>query len=373
MDKQPVSIVRVIIKALLLFAVINLLFARADRMSYINGLSIYNHLVPARERFPYGEKPQLAYNLSLYSIEAMFETLSFDSKVKPPDEFRVLVLGDSSIWGTLLKPEETLTGQLNAMQLVCSGKNVRFYNLGYPTLSLTKDLMILKEGLTFDYYADLIIWPMTLESFPRSRQLESPLAANNPSRILALVERYRLNLDTSKLKRPTFLERTIVGQRRPLADLIRLQLYGFLWASTGVDQYYPPTYEKAAVDLKDDPSYNTWQPPDFPKDSLAWDVLAAGMRMAGNTPVVLINEPMLISQGQNSNIRYNAYYPRWAYDQYRQLWQNTCKQNGWNCLDAWDLVPATEFTNTAIHLSPRGEELFAEKIAADLLPNYCTK
>ncbi len=41
--------------------------------------------------------------------------------------------------------------------------------------------------------------------------------------------------------------------------------------------------------------------------------------MAGSIPVVIINEPMFISQGKNSDIRYNFYYPRWAYDDYREM------------------------------------------------------
>ncbi|MCZ7670394.1 MAG: hypothetical protein M5U34_26160 [Chloroflexi bacterium] len=41
--------------------------------------------------------------------------------------------------------------------------------------------------------------------------------------------------------------------------------------------------------------------------------------MAGDVPVLLINEPMFISSGRNSDLRYNAFYPRWAYDQYREM------------------------------------------------------
>ena len=38
--------------------------------------------------------------------------------------------------------------------------------------------------------------------------------------------------DDRRFVEPGFLERTIAGQRRALADLIRLQLYGFSWAAT---------------------------------------------------------------------------------------------------------------------------------------------
>jgi len=48
-----------------------------------------------------------------------------------------------------------------------SGKQARVYNLGYPTMSLTKDLLILSRAL--HYQPDLIIWLVTLESFPASK------------------------------------------------------------------------------------------------------------------------------------------------------------------------------------------------------------
>ena len=65
---------------------------------------------------------------------------------KAPDEYRVLLIGDSSVWGTLLTPEQTLAGQLNANPITACGKTVHAYNLGYPTISLMKDLMILDQA-----------------------------------------------------------------------------------------------------------------------------------------------------------------------------------------------------------------------------------
>ena len=52
---------------------------------------------------------------------------------------------------------------------------------------------------------------------------------------------------------------------------------------------------------------------------LSMDVLIAGFRRANTTPIVIINVPIFISEGLNSDIRYNSFYPRWAYDEYREL------------------------------------------------------
>ena len=73
---------------------------------------------------------------------------------------------------------------------------------------------------------------------------------------------------------------------------------------------------------------------------------------------------MLISEGANSDIRYNFFYPRWAYDDYRILLHENAATNSWNYLDLWYLIPANEFTNSAIHLTPAGEQVLAGQIAA---------
>jgi hypothetical protein len=92
-------------------------------------------------------------------------------------------------------------------------------------------------------------------------------------------------------------------------------------------------------------------------------VLAAGIKMAGDVPVLLVNEPILISDGDNSDIRYNFYYPRWAYDDYRALMQQTADQRGWRYLDLWDIADQDEFTNSAIHLTPDATRRLADLIA----------
>ena len=76
-------------------------------------VSLYNNLFPGRERFPFGETRK-SYNISLYNIDAMFASHVINGTKKDEDEYRVILIGDSSVWGTLLTPEQTLAGQLNA-------------------------------------------------------------------------------------------------------------------------------------------------------------------------------------------------------------------------------------------------------------------
>ena len=293
----------------------------------------------------------------------MFASHEISGDEKQADEFRVLLIGDSSVWGTLLKPEETLAGQLNAAGISACGKNVRVYNLGYPTISLTKDMLLLSDAMK--YQPDLVIWLTTLEAFPMEKQIASPLVANNQETLNSLQNSYGLEFDPND---PAFVQenswdKTIVGKQRVLADVIRLQLYGVMWAATGVDQTYPTDYIPAQIDLEADENFHEAEPPILDVKSLAIKALKTGIRIAGGTPVMIVNEPMLISSGENSDIRYNFFYPRWVYDQYRDMMAELSQKNQWNYVDLWDLVPENEFTNSAIHLTPAGEGLLAERIS----------
>ena len=364
----PIRPLRLLGKALLWFVLFNLLFAAAaPDLGQISG---YNRLYPGRARFPFGENPAQSYNLSLIDLNAMFKSLALDGTPKPADEFRVLTIGDSSVWGTLLRPEETLAGSLDARGLALCGKQARFYNLGYPSLSLTKDVILLQQAM--HYQPDLIVWLTTLEAFPLDKQLASPLVADNPARVRALISQYGLTLNPRDpaLVDPGFLDRTIVGQRQALMNLVRLQLLGVMWGATGIDQVYPVRYTPAAVQLSADQTYHDLTPANFTPDKLAFNLLLAGQAVAGSTPILLVNEPMLISSGANSELRYNFFYPRWVYDRYRELFAESARVRGWQTLDAWNLLPASEFTNSAIHLTPKGESLLADQIAS-ALPGMC--
>ena len=355
-NKPRVRLLGVLFKTALLFVLFNFAFILFKDVP-LGKLSLYNSIFPGRERFPFGEAHE-SYNLSLFDLDAMFASHILNGAEKSPDEYRVLLMGDSSVWGTLLRPEETLAGQLNADPVSACGRTVRAFNLGYPTISLTKDLMILDQARNYD--PDLVIWLTTLEAFPKDKQLSSPIVADNAERVGQLITKYHLlaNPNDPDLAYPSTWGETFVSRRRALADLVRLQLYGALWTSTGIDQVYPEQYEHAQVDLEASRDFHGLT---SLQDSLAFDVLDAGMSVAPN--MLLVNEPTLISGGANNDIRYNFFYPRWAYDDYRTMLAGHADEKNWQYLDLWDLVPANEFTNSAIHLTPAGEKLLAGQIA----------
>lgn len=348
----------VLIKTALLFVALNVVFALANPLPTLGKVSMYNTLVPGRERLPYGENSSVAYNLSLYQIDAMFASHKLDNA--DHDEFRVLLIGDSSVWGILLEPEDTLSGQINTGEYhTPDGRRITTYNLGYPTMSLTKDLLLLDYAMRYD--PDLIVWLITLESFSAYEQLESAIVSNNPDRVKPLIRDYALNQDDNDSRFPdeSLWDKTIIKQRRALADLLRLQFYGVPWTVTGIDQDYPEDYRRRSVDLADNDQWQRlektmyYTSETFTLENLAFDALHAGLELSGDTPVLFVNEPIFISEGENSTIRYNAFFPRWAYDEYRVLLADQANQHGWELLDLWDAMPEVEcYTDSPVHLTP---------------------
>jgi len=353
--KLEINFTKVFIKGIFLFIIFNLLIAVWQ--PNIGKLSLYNSIFKGRERLPFGENPKQSYNLSLFDLDAMFASHVIHGTEKAEDEFRVIVIGDSSVWGTLLRPEETLTGQLNEMSF--SACHVKAYNFGYPTISLTKDVMLLEYAM--QYEPDLILWLTTLDAFPIEKQ-SSPIVLNNEMAIRELGKEYGLKTDINNFEEKTFWDKTFIGDRRAWADLIRLQIYGVMWSATGIDQFYPEDYEKAQIDFDVDESYHDFIKPSLDENLLALNAVETGFRIADETPMILVNEPMLISSGNNSDIRYNFFYPRWVYDEYRNLMFTLSEENNWQYVDLWDIVPADEFTNSAIHLTPAGEKMLAENL-----------
>ena len=230
-------------------------------------------------------------------------------------------------------------------------------------MSLVKDLMILEKALTYD--PDLILWPVTLQSFPDSIQIETPLVANNPQRAIPLIDESNLPLQDNytAFNQPTYWDQTLIGRRRSLFDTLQLQFYGMMWAATGIDQTYPSNYTPAQRDFEaDDTAFAGWDSVTLPTDQLLTAALTAGTALAVNVPVLIVNEPILISTGANSDIRYNFFYPRWAYDQYRALMTNLATNADWTYVDLWDVVPEAEFTNSAVHVTPAGSQVFYDAL-----------
>jgi len=356
-----------LVKTALLFVVFNLVFASFDLWPLIGKLSVYNAIVPGRTRLPYGSDPERSYNLTISQLDVMLASHEIAGKEKAPDEFRVLVLGDSSVWGFLLQPGETLPAQLDAgAYRMADGRRIQVYNFGYPTMSLAKDLLLLSRGLEYD--PDLVVWFFTLESFWRENQIEAPLIQFNSDATRDLIHTYNLDLNPadSRFQHTTFWQRTIIGQRRELANAFRLQCYGVMWAVTGLDRYIVLPEDRNDRDLPVDLVFHGLQPGELEEEEIAFDVLAAGIDLAGDVPVVLINEPIYVHTREGSDLFYNAAYPRWAYDAYREWLRLRAEQEGWKLWDLWDWLPVYSFADSGVHYDARAASTLATFLAESL-------
>ena len=351
--------VRVVVKALVLFAMANLAFAYFNPA--IGRLSIFNHLVNGRLRFP----------VSTQNMDALFASHVISAGPKPANEYRVILLGDSSVWGFTLLAPDILSEQINRMDLVtCAGKTVKAYDLAYPLPSFMRDLLILDKAR--QYHPDLIVWSTTMEMFlPDNSEME--FLVYQPDRVMQLVKNYDLKVpDASNLKISSFWEKTILGQRARIKVAFTDQLDGLHWAATGVDVTIMP-----AIPLADKVSasstYHGFAPADLTSlvATFQFSAFDAGRKLAGNVPIYYFNEPMFITSGKNSSIRYNSGYPRWAYDEYRTRIGQWMKEQNLPYDDFWNIIPPSEFTDSPLHLMPEGERQLAARLAPAILNLAC--
>ena len=354
---SAISIKRIIIKTILILLIINFGWIYLSKLP-IGDVSIYNFFFDGRYRLPFGENPKKSYNLSLYNLDAMFASHEINKKQADVEDIHVVLIGDSSTWGFLQKPDNTLSGLLNKI-FMGDDKNIVFHNLGYPSISILKDLMVVDRAL--EYNPDLILWFITLEALPKEKQLEIPIIKNNPGIVNSIIEKYELS--EIKLIEEKLLDNTLWNQRRNISDLLDLQLYGILWDATGIDQEYPETYNPAQRDFMEIiEQYYSVNPDDKLENFLALEIIENVIEKSKGTDFILINEPILISEGANSSVQYNYYYPRWAYDQYRLIMKEYTQKNNIKYYDLWDLIPESEFTKSAIHFSESAEKILADKI-----------
>jgi hypothetical protein len=364
----------VVVKALLLFLVFNLVYAavRASPGWFI---------VVRRggyERFPALWLPDVHNDGSVSIAREMFSNMDilFASHIltrpKAADEFRVFIFGDSSVWGTALYPSETVAGLINQMDLrTCSGQRVVAYNLGYPSNSATKDLLFMQRAQ--QYQPDLNVWLFSMLAFQQVRQ-DGPFVVENPRAVQELMTEYGLPHDTSLLSVPPdpLWGATIAGQRRDLNLLVRLQASSLLLGVLGMDD--PRIMSGHGVHYRDVPKasedfFGILPPADL-RDYLAFETLPFASDITGGK-IIYVGEPIEISSGEYSSIAYNAFFPRWAYDQFREVVAGMAAQNGWTYLDMWNLVPEEQFGSSIFHLLPEGETLLAGRLAEAILDSAC--
>ncbi len=366
----------VLLKAIFLFVIVNMVFALMNPP--VGKLTLYNHIIPGRLRFPYEKEPSfysVGHNAPIYEdFDAMFGAHVI-SKRKSANEFRLILLGDSATWGVSVSASEMLSEQINRLHIkTCDGRVVHAYNLGYPLSFLTRDLLILDKAM--QYKPDMVFWLITLSTL-EPKTAETYFILPHSQQYLRLANTYGIkgSYFSQPIQETSFWEKTILGQRKRLKNIVLTQAFGLLWAATGIDNHetLQPERPLPSSDVENSLEYDGQSPDESSNlfHSLMMDVLSTAYEVAGTVPVVLVNEPIYVANGKNNLVRYNEFYPRWVFDEYRQYMAEWTKKPNHQWLDDWNVIPPEEFSDAFFHRRPSGEKRFAELLAPEIKKLVC--
>ncbi len=354
--------IRVALKALILFALVNVVYAALDPLDALGRVSVYNWLVPGTERLTYnyhmlnlkrGNDVIAATN----NIPALIASHSI-AKAKPPHEFSVVFLGDSGTRGGAVLNgilyTHTVTARLSELNIqLPNQKQIVAYNLAYPQPAIARDFLIIHELLQRGIKPDLIVWMITPNAALPER-LAHALVQNS-----SVAKQYGFTQAS-----PTFWETTFIAQRRALADIFRLQAFGFTWAAIRYDGGpETPRYTLAQKPIELD-SLTTEK---LSSDALTLEIIDTAHQMVDGIPLLIINEPIYRVDDPNEPLIFSQVYRRDVYEHYQRVMQQYADDHGWHYVDLWDAIPPEHFTNSPLHYDAEGARILAERLA-DIIP-----
>lgn len=375
-NTTAVKPLRVLAATLVFFVIANVVFAVIDPP--VEDLILFNRVLPGFQRFPYpldvreqGGELKFSWT-AIRNLNILFPSHIISAGNKPKDEYRIILVGDSSAWGAFLREEQTVAEQINQAQLrVCDNRRAVVYNLAYPGLSGIKDLMLLSEAVK-SYQPDIIIWSFTINSFKLKGDINDVYADSNYDRLRALEQSTGYNFGSKRHKpgAATFMDRTIYGRRGELNLLLRLYWFDLKSMSIGTDHLRTQeAVENDQMLVGNNENFQKFSGGSL-EDVLNFQLLFAAQKLAGTIPVVYVNEPIYVDE--NSPDLYNRIHPRWIYDQYRDLLRNISDENSWVYVDLWNSLPPEEFTGV-FHRTFEGETRVAQELIPVILTEACRK
>jgi len=336
--RKKIHPLRVLLKALIFFFVFYVLLISFPGPSYF----LFKQLMPKFDKFPvnvvyYSNSTKHGFNvLNVFDINSLLYSHAISSGAKPKNQYRIIFIGDSTVYFG------KIYSMLNGYK--CGGKFLRAYNLGYPGVAATKDLMILQEAMK--YSPNLIVWSVTFSI------VEDNVAflRANPDRFLQLANTYNL----SKASYNSFLKRKPVfnqsGNMR--LDTYLILYYSILRPATGDQNYIIQT----ALNDEAGPTEQVVAPG---REDHLLSILRAFKEMTEGIPVLLINEP-------RPSVIVNL-------DQYKQFRKDILPLSGKeriDFLDLWNLVPDRDFIDH-VHRNDEGETLYGKAVIPAITEIAC--
>jgi hypothetical protein len=350
--ESPRTLVRILAKAIALLLILNVVCLALD-FDPVAALTTIN-VSGGRERLMY---PSFYQNGQL-PIESNVRAHRIAYTPKSPDEYRVVLLGDSGVAGWSLTDAQTLSTQLNRMNVVIDGKRLVVYNLAYPYPSVAREVLILESVLKYE--PDLIIWFIK----PFSLDYTSDTAGGNSA----------LRLDRRRLdriaERDPALRRwfdSYLPPEDPLTRYIALRNPATLsiWFNSLIYPIVPepaprPFAKEITKLLPAQAQFRVDNSPAMPND--AWAFMRVGYDIAteNGVPLLFINGSIFIGSGQHSDVNYNKIYQRAYYDTYRSAL--TEYLSAYPFVDMWDVIPPEEFNDAPDHPSEAGWGIVAQRL-----------
>jgi hypothetical protein len=371
--RQWRSIRRFIVKVAICLVALNVIYVVVQPLNWLDRVTIYNHLAPGRVRFPYQEETN-PRSATVRRMEQLFADHEISGTPKAADEFRVVILGGSSLWGVFLAPDQTLSGCLNRKELTTpDGRRIRAYNLAYLAPSILRDLLTLHHAL--NYQVDQVVWFVGGVGMDRVRMFAHIFVQGNPQEAYDILDTYRIATPASPSptpppREPGLWSRTLFEQRDDLSNWLSNQFYGLVWLQTNQDhtaRSFRPYSDPSVDSLGDIYDVGVKRgPADVSVDMFMLDGLAAGQAMAtkAGAGLTIILDPMWHASA--SKYRYNGYFPFWYFDLLHGALQDQATANGWDYLDWSSILRNEQFTDSPFHYTPEAACELADRLGAVL-------
>ena len=86
------------------------------------------------------------------------------------------------------------------------------------------------------------------------------------------------------------------------------------------------------------------------------------MAQEAHIPLLIVDEPIYVGSGPNSEVNYNSFYERALYDRFRAALAGFTQQHAMPYLDLWNSLPPENFSNTSLHYNLKGNRRVAEEV-----------
>jgi hypothetical protein len=289
----------------------------------------------------------------------------------PADERRVLLLGNSSVFGHGLPPERT-AARLASRELERRGVNAHVFNLAWVASYQLKDALILNEALRYD--PDAIVWtvsPMDLkhrapvvnevlsEFFEENADELGRFADERPPGLEELAERYQKAVPGDAFGRPWHRLRQLGRFTRSAVRQYGAALAAALApvahaapARVWKGQHLGGDYDCAAVQREWKEQFTGWQ---------EWNALAwlERLQKQRGIPVLVVAWPVASALRWGC---YNQFYPMEFPPGVASWLADETSRRGLAYLDLHRVVPPKEFVDWT-HIGPAANVRVAGRLA----------